>query len=85
MTMKKLDPWANLNLESWAKDILYENNTRIELDEATQVVTMDLEDFLSLLRVVRKSKGEAAKLRVVSRNAITKLEELVANLDEFVR
>ena len=72
-----MDPWANLNLGSWAKDILYENNIRIELDEATQVVTMDLKDFLSLLKVVWKSKGEAAQSCIE--------EELAANLDKFVK
>ncbi|RLI09044.1 hypothetical protein DRO24_00075 [Candidatus Bathyarchaeota archaeon] len=83
--MKKLDPLANLDLELWIKDILYENGVEIELDKSSRRVTMDMDDFLRLLEAIREANGEASKLRVVSRNVITKLEELAGDIDEFVK
>ena len=83
--MRKLDPLANLDLELWIKDILYENGVEIELDKSSRRVTMDMDDFLRLLEAIREANGEASKLRVVSRNVITKLEELAGDIDEFVK
>ncbi len=83
--MKKLDPLADLDLELWIKDILYENGVEIELDKSSRRVTMDMDDFLRLLEAIREANGEASKLRVVSRNVITKLEELAGDIDEFVK
>ena len=83
--MKKLDPLADLNLESWAKDILYENDINVELDKLAQRVTMDMDDFLRLLEAIREAEGEVSKLRVVSRNVATKLEEMAADIDIFVK